>query len=110
MTLKQKLEKQLEAKLNQWRSEIEKAEAEAKASEAKARAERAEAEARSAAWDRLEDLKKQLEKGEQQLARLNLDDLDERLAKVRDHFESAFANSGSNEQAFFSSGAWHSVR
>jgi hypothetical protein len=88
MTLKQKLEKQLEAKLNQWQSEIEKAEAEAKASEANAKAERAEAEARSAAWDKIEDLKKQLEKGEQQLARLrrateeNWDSLKDQISRL----------------------------
>lgn len=88
MTLKQKMENQLEAKLNQWQSEIEKAEAEAKAAEAKAKAEHAEAETRSAAWDKVEDLKKQVEKGEQQLARLrhataeNWDSLKDQISRL----------------------------
>jgi len=86
MTLKQKMENQLEAKLSQWQSEIDKAEA--KASEAKAKAEHAEAAARSAAWGKVEDLKKQLDNGEQQLARLkqateeNWDSLKDQISRL----------------------------
>ncbi len=84
MTLKQKMENQLEAKLSQWQSEIDKAEAEAKASEAKAKAEHAEAAARSAAWGKVEDLKKQLDNGEQQLARLK-QATEENWDSLKDH-------------------------
>jgi uncharacterized protein (DUF3084 family) len=70
MTLKDQIERQLETKLNEWKTEIDKAEAEARAAEAKAEAEHADAEAKKAAWQKADELKRQLEKGEKKLAEL----------------------------------------
>ncbi len=44
-----------------------------------------------------------------QLDRLNLKALDQRARKVRDHIDSLQRDSGLDDKAFYSSGAWHKV-
>lgn len=46
---------------------------------------------------------------EKQLKRLNLKALDQRARKVRDYIESLQRDSGLDDEAFYSSGAWHAV-
>ncbi len=83
MTIKNKLEQQLDARLEQWKTEINKAETEARASAAKADAERADAETRDALYERLNGLRKRVKDGEQQLSRLK-DATEAQVASIKD--------------------------
>lgn len=70
MSIKQNLEQQLQARLKEWKADIDKAEAEAKSEKAKADAEQAETEIQKRIWSNVEGLRKKIETAERQLADL----------------------------------------
>jgi hypothetical protein len=83
MSIKQKLQRQLETNLDKWKSEIDEAEARAKAKAAKAEANRAEAETRKAVWSKADDLKQRVERAEERLEELK-DVGEHRLRSLKD--------------------------
>ena len=83
MNIKEKLEQQLDARLKQWKWEIDKAEAEARSTEAKAEAARADAEAREALYEQLSKLRRQVSEGDRELSRLKRA-TEAQLASIKD--------------------------
>lgn len=86
MSIKDKLEHQLDAKLKKWKSEIDEAEAKAKAREARAEAEKADAETQKELWGKVDTLKKRVDQGEKRLAELK-DAGEDRLRSLKDEID-----------------------
>jgi hypothetical protein len=83
MSIKQELEKQLQARLQEWKADIDKAEAEAKSEKAKAEADKAEADIQKTIWSNLDGLRKKIKTAEQQLTRLK-DSTEEEATRIKD--------------------------
>jgi chromosome segregation ATPase len=86
MGIKEKLEQQLDAKLEKWKSEIDEVEAEARAQEARAEAEKADAEVQKELWSKVDSLKKRVDQGEKRLAELK-DAGEDRLRSLKEEID-----------------------
>lgn len=90
MNIKQNLEQQLNARLQEWKADIDKAEAEAEGEKAKARAEKAEADIQKTLWSNLDGLRKKIQTAEKQLARLK-DSTEEEANRIKDEVKKLVA-------------------